>query len=420
MRDPLDPGTIEMPLPATRGRPRLPESVKRERRNARLRQRRKEQREQAQQQPNARTRVRSPFVEGLALLDGMMRAAAPSSTEDVPVAPGSAVSLPLSRFEHQLTDQQFAAARMSLMQQQRHQVTGLAKSTLASIRSCWRNWLAFCLTSKLPILPVESTPLSDFVMLMVNAGYKRKSIEQHLFAIAHMSDLFACPNPTTSAGFKLFWRGVCRERLSSRASQAPGLNIRDLNAMLEAADPDDPVQCRTAALAAVMYDGLLRISEVVALNWSNLTPLRVGGATLLITRSKTDQHGDGHQVYLSPATVQALERWRHHTGRRSGVIFHAVERDGPVKPLSISVARTSLARLAVVAGTAVHGITGHSARVGATQDMTEMGLSLPEIMQIGRWKNPQMPSRYAEHRDAANAGRKRLKGLEKILEDGQP
>ena len=44
----------------------------------------------------------------------------------------------------------------------------------------------------------------------------------------------------------------------------------------------------------------------------------------------------------------------------------------------------------------VADISGHSARVGAAQDMVSAGLGVSEIMQCGGWKSPSMVARYSE------------------------
>ena len=39
-------------------------------------------------------------------------------------------------------------------------------------------------------------------------------------------------------------------------------------------------------------------------------------------------------------------------------------------------------------------ISGHSTRIGASQDMVRFGAELPAIMQAGRWATPVMVARY--------------------------
>jgi hypothetical protein len=49
-------------------------------------------------------------------------------------------------------------------------------------------------------------------------------------------------------------------------------------------------------------------------------------------------------------------------------------------------------------------ISGHSIRVGATQDLLALNIDLASVMQAGRWKSHRMPMRYGEHVLAGKGG----------------
>ena len=50
-----------------------------------------------------------------------------------------------------------------------------------------------------------------------------------------------------------------------------------------------------------------------------------------------------------------------------------------------------------VAADTVAQISGHSARVGQTQDAFAAGIDLAAVMQAGGWRSPTMPARYGEN-----------------------
>jgi hypothetical protein len=52
----------------------------------------------------------------------------------------------------------------------------------------------------------------------------------------------------------------------------------------------------------------------------------------------------------------------------------------------------------------VNQVSGHSVRVGATQDLLALNIDLASIMQSGRWKSSRMPMRYGEEIIAARGG----------------
>jgi hypothetical protein len=49
-------------------------------------------------------------------------------------------------------------------------------------------------------------------------------------------------------------------------------------------------------------------------------------------------------------------------------------------------------------------VSGHSIRVGATQDMLALNIDLASVMQAGRWKTTAMPMRYGEEVQAGFGG----------------
>ena len=56
-----------------------------------------------------------------------------------------------------------------------------------------------------------------------------------------------------------------------------------------------------------------------------------------------------------------------------------------------------IARKAGLNESEIQGISGHSMRVGAAQDLLNSGASMPIIMQRGRWSKTDTVMRYVEH-----------------------
>lgn len=49
-------------------------------------------------------------------------------------------------------------------------------------------------------------------------------------------------------------------------------------------------------------------------------------------------------------------------------------------------------------------MSGHSIRVGATQDLLAFNIDPGSVMQAGRWKSIRMPTRYGEQVMATRGG----------------
>ena len=147
------------------------------------------------------------------------------------------------------------------------------------------------------------------------------------------------------------------------------------------------------ALASVMRDGLLRVSEAAALRWGDVELAGDGSGRIRIPESKTDQEAEGVVLYLGQAAVEALLAIRPEEAVTDAIT--------PVFNLHPDTIRRRLQQAARAAGLPCwRDITGHSGRVGMAQDLSAAGFALPELMTAGRWKSPRMPARYTERQTA--------------------
>ena len=69
---------------------------------------------------------------------------------------------------------------------------------------------------------------------------------------------------------------------------------------------------------------------------------------------------------------------------------------------------TKLAKVAGLPEAIGSQLSGHSARVGAAQDMAAAGIDLISIMQAGGWQSPEIVGRYIENLDVMRGGSFRL------------
>ena len=140
------------------------------------------------------------------------------------------------------------------------------------------------------------------------------------------------------------------------------------------------------AIASVIRDGLLRVSETVALAWADVAaPAPDGSGVATVRRSKTDPESQGQAVYLGQAAMTALAAIRPAD----------VDGAAPIFGLSVRQLPRRIQAMARAAGLG-EGFSGHSGRVGMAQDLAASGAELPALMVAGRWQSPRMPARYTE------------------------
>ncbi|MBP2300879.1 tyrosine-type recombinase/integrase [Azospirillum picis] len=293
------------------------------------------------------------------------------------------------------------------------------------------------------------------------AGVRRPAtIERYLASIAHLHRAAGLGFDRTHPEIRQRLRGAKR-RLGVRQRQARGLRWDELLRLLPPEQPRQPpydpfwerlhgeergrrkadcrlhwlASLRDRALLLVAYETLCRRAELVALCIENIqrTP---DGVTVFVERAKTDQEGEGRHRPLRPRTVAAIDAWlaamdwserERLLGQgqaraaveaapsvaAKGPLFRSIHRSGRVREAALpaSALPVILKRLAAAAGLepeAVAGLSGHSTRVGAAQDLRQAGASVLDLQAEGGWRDPRMPGRYTRALDAAQGAMARL------------
>ena len=181
------------------------------------------------------------------------------------------------------------------------------------------------------------------------------------------------------------------------------------------------------AVISVMRDSMLRLEEAAAARWTDVIRLADGRGTLLIRRSKTDQGRRGAEGHLTEQTMRDLDTLID-IRKMNGI---ETSEDDTIFGLSASAIYKRIKALCDHAGLKGR-YSGHSARVGMTQDLVADNIDLPSISSSGRWTSPAMPSYYArkllpsrngvaqynrKKEENAKAGKKRPRKTKNPLEE---
>lgn len=293
----------------------------------------------------------------------------------------------------------------------------ISESTLRSYETGWRQWQEFARDAGWCELPAHPNQVAMWAQHLSDTGARAATVAIRVAAVgwAHRHTLDESgqpyPSPTKDPRVAAVLAGLRRRQVAdgSARRQANALSADDLAAVEAAAvvprtvrgRPETPQQthnraCADIVLVRIMRDGLLRISEAATARWDDLVFDSDGSATLRIRRSKSDQEGEGAEVWLSPATASALKQLREVQGP-------AAEEEGARIVGAVS-ARTVARRLAAAYAAAGlgAGYSGHSGRVGMAQDLAASGAGLPAIMTAGRWRSSAMPAHYTARQAAAH------------------
>ena len=301
-------------------------------------------------------------------------------------------------------------AIMAALTQHAHAARGAyAANTERALRADTAVFTDWCSASGLAPLPALPATVAAFVDGM-DETKAPATIRRYVSSIATMHRAARLPNPCADEVVRLALKRLHRTRGRAQAQATP--LTRDLvDRMLTAAD-SGPRGLRNRALLAVAYDSLCRRSELVALEHCDFEVGPHGDGTLSIRRSKTDQEGHGSMRYLAGDTVRAVQAWLEVSGVAEAALFRAVGKGGaiggPLDPGDIARVFKGMATAAELGPTHKAGISGHSSRVGAAQDMVRHGVELPAVMQAGGWKTATMVARYTAKLDARRSGAAKL------------
>jgi site-specific recombinase XerD len=285
-----------------------------------------------------------------------------------------------------------------------------APNTVKAYRADWLHFSAWCAEAGVDALPASPVALALYLADLAQTGRKVATIRRRIASIAVAHKTAGHESPTTSPRVKLVWAGIRRMHGTPQEGRDPVL-VEDLQTILvvmattarsrtapfvsRGGKPPEPpysvLELRDRALLLLGFGGAFRRSELVALDWDDLTFTRAG-CTVRVNRSKTDQDGQGRDIgiprsaFAETCAVRALEAYFVATGRRpAGPVFRSFTRWG-VEGGRLSDRGVALVvkRRAADAGLDATRLAGHSLRSGFATSAIRAGVtSLRAMTQTG-------------------------------------
>ena len=272
-----------------------------------------------------------------------------------------------------------------------------SENTRRAYRHQWAAFTTWAAAQGYLSLPAADAALAAYLTLLAGQGLALASVRQARGAVVKAHQLAGFPTPAgpvTAAALLGIGRSIGAAQGQAAALTAEGLAAIRATAHLprrgRGGCPERAGFARRrglvdVAIASVIRDGLLRVSETVALAWADVSPAPDGSGIATVRRSKTDPESQGQAVYLGQAAMTALAAIRPAD----------VDGDAPIFGLSVRQLPRRIQAMARAAGLG-EGFSGHSGRVGMAQDLAASGAELPALMVAGRWQSARMPARYTE------------------------
>ena len=276
-----------------------------------------------------------------------------------------------------------------------HVVGGtFSRNTERAVRSDLAIFGRWCDEQGLKGLPAEPGTVAAFVDTMAELRAPA-TVRRYVASIVAAHRALGLEKTLNSAPVRLAVKRM-HWKNGRRQGQAHGLTW-PLRQCLVAAAGDRQIDDRNKALLAVAYDTMLRRAELVSLQAADLLEEMGGHATLLVRCSKTDREGKGEIVWVGRDSPRLVRAWLDRAGIADGLLFRSVGKGGRIgdrlHPCQVPRIFKSMARAAGLPEAVIEGLSGHSTRVGAAQDMVAAGIELPAILQAGRWKSPSIAAR---------------------------
>ncbi len=276
-----------------------------------------------------------------------------------------------------------------------------APSTIRAYRADFNHFIHFCQDRNANALPSRPNLVVQYIGKLTDSGRSSASIRRALCGLSAIHKLNRFDDPTKDPDVALEMRRMHR-KLGRSSSQARSINTDTLEKMLLTTD-DSIRGIRDRALLLVAYDTLCRRSELVSLQVKDVkinTKNGIETSSTLLRKSKTDQDSTGKWLHLSQRTHLALVEWMKVLPKQQEMLFCGLNRALDISPKigagQINRIYKRIARKAGLDESEIEGISGHSMRVGAAQDLLNSGASMPVIMQRGRWSKTDTVMRYVE------------------------
>jgi integrase len=284
-----------------------------------------------------------------------------------------------------------------------------SESTREAYRRDWERFSQWASENNCEEYPVSSHVLGAYLVWMHGEGYGKSTINRTVtvFRLAHDE----LDDPTGDRAIRAILAGIMRrDRRPTR--QAKPMSFGELQAICEALSESNSRRAlRDRAVISLGWIGALRASEIVAIDWSDLTEV-TEGLEVRIRESKTNKTGDPEIVaipYLrhelkSVCAIRALIALLPDPDSQ---LDWNIAIDRPVftstgeltaERMSERTIERALARACKLAGLNKR-FTSHSLRRGFATHAAHRGISMYALKAHGRWKTSAVAEKYIERAD---------------------
>lgn len=284
----------------------------------------------------------------------------------------------------------------------------LRENSLKSLCQHWDVFRRWCLDQSLVHIPCSVDHFERFITALAPT-VKHNTLKIYAWAVQTYHLAAGLPSPTASLKIKHLMGKLEESKLQDGEfiDQATAFNEQHLAVIQQAFSMSSRlIERRDLALLMTAYESMLRESELARVSFEHLNVAYDGRGILLIPITKARHSGEPDKVILSHECMMAINDYVALANiERTGYIFRRVHKTNKIglqmKPLSGYAIDCIFSKAFLfVKSHSPHLLrckqawSGHSARVGACQDLLAAGYSPLQVQASGRWSSATMVYRY--------------------------
>lgn len=278
-------------------------------------------------------------------------------------------------------------------------------------------------------LPTSADVVMRYLQSHANT-LNTRTLTRRLTALRNWHQYQGFNDPTVHSAIRKTLVGI-KNTHGKPKNKAAALTLEALTIMvLHLKKSNRLIDYRNCALLQLGFFGAFRRSELINITWESIHFAKEG-IEILITRSKTDQGGDG-QVCAIPygdgllCPVSALITWREQSHSESGHVFRHIKKgvvtNENIQPRQVNVLIKTIAKACDLPES--ENYRGHSFRRGFATEASKNNVPFASIKRQGRWRGDSSVMGYIDEgkrfdQNAAGIMLNMRNKNEQINQDGQ-
>ncbi|RST63805.1 site-specific integrase [Candidatus Aquarickettsia rohweri] len=271
-----------------------------------------------------------------------------------------------------------------------------AKNTIKNYQSDWKIFCTWCESLNINPLNITHNTLIAYITFLAEENYKASTIQRKISAIYKYCETKNIHINLQDKEFKIVWQGIRRKIGIVKQGKDPIL-LKDLEDILQHISKNTHMGIRDRALLTFGWFSAMRRSELVKLNWQDISFIKEG-IIINIRQSKTDKFGEGQKIAILKrkifCPIKHLKAWQKINNNEA--VFCSVNKADKVTGIRLScidVARITKKHSAKI-DFDTSKIAGHSLRRGFVTTAVSSGIRNHIIMKTTRHKSSKMIDDY--------------------------